>query len=82
MVRVKPINATEKTTMRFFEEVPGYKTQENAIRKLKEVVGDKMDLVHWTIAVKDDGRFVPVVHHTFESIDKFAFAHNGIAITG
>ena len=47
--------------MKLFENVKGYKTPENAQNKLEAVVGESIDNLHWIIAVKSDGRFVPVV---------------------
>jgi len=58
----------------------GYKTVENAKRKLESVIGDLETVeMHWTIAVNNDGRFVPVVHPLGEQRMRIAeFAHKGI----
>jgi hypothetical protein len=83
--------------MHLFNEVKGYKTRENAVRKLCQVVMlatddlygecDLGSFCHWHIGVNDKGRFYPVVSHVLISDQNesrgihLQMAHAGICIT-
>jgi hypothetical protein len=69
--------------MELFTEVKGYATYDNAVKKLKAVLGTGIDHYNWHIGVTPGGRFYPVVskgpaaHHN----DHVWLAHSGICVT-
>ena len=69
--------------MRLFENVTGYATEANAEKKLRNVAGENIEKMHWIIAVKDNGRFVPVVTGWPDNErGKNGLAMDGICIVG
>ena len=68
--------------MRLFDNAKGYKTQENAMKKLRDVLGDDLGDWRYTIVVTEAGRFLPVVHGNKDHKPYCDLAHQGICVTG
>ena len=68
--------------MRMFNNVKGYATQGNALKKLRDVLGADLRGWWYTIAVNESGRFVPVVHGNADGRPYAMLAHCGICVSG
>lgn len=68
--------------MRLFDNVKGYKTPENAMKKLRDVLGDDLGEWRYTIIVTGAGRFLPVVHGNKDGTPYCSLAHQGICVAG
>jgi hypothetical protein len=68
--------------MRLFENVKGYATEANAVRKLNKVLGERLEEFRYVITVNSEGRFVPVVVSTPKDVMKAQLPHLGIAVYG
>ena len=47
--------------MSIFANASSFATRKNAVRKLRKVLGDDLDNIHWAVIAQEDGRFSPVV---------------------
>lgn len=62
-----------------------YKTRDNAEKALiikLALLGETTDTVRYLIAVKDDGRFAPVVMHDNRKPHLVGLAHHGVTVIG
>ena len=66
--------------MKIFENVKGYANAKNAEKKLRDVLGDRIDDYNWHIGVNSSGRFFPVVS-SVNSGDIGWLCHAGICVT-
>lgn len=55
-----------------------YKTQDNAIKAARKVLGDKMDKQRWVMAVTSEDRY----HLVFIGTDGFDLIHDGFCVAG
>ena len=63
--------------MNLLPNAKGYATQENAIKKLQDALGDSMAETRWVITVNTEGRYVP----TLVGDDYITTAlYNGLAV--
>ena len=74
-------NETKGKTMKIFENIKGYANAKNAEKKLRDVLGDRIDDYAWHIGVNSNGRFYPVVSCITQAGAIGWLAHSGICVT-
>ena len=64
-----------------FSNANSYATYANAVKKLRSVLGDTFNNVHWLIVSQEDGRFSPaVIAHNKPELTYLI--HCGICVIG
>lgn len=68
--------------MQIVTKAKSFATYNNAVKKLKHLLGDELDQVRWFVIAQSDGRFTPAVAVGGASVGLAFLAHEGVAVIG